>query len=725
MTSSKDIKSKFTLQFEAKGTEQTKKKIDEINKGLSPDKMTGGFEALNKIQNRNIKQLAMMQKQVANLNRTFASLQQTVQKLATTLNKAGGAMGGGKGGPSGGGGGGPIVKNYYNFRNNQPSAPRSPATPRSYQSSRNLGPTLPPGWNVNRNTGISGPRPPATQRPSGNFFRGVLQGAGFGEFYPQTSRKGMLAQAGGRMVGGMAAGIGSMPFNGVTGLQQAVSAIPGGGVIAGALSAGQAATGDALAYQQSLLPLAPYLGRSGVSKFGAASRIADAARARQRLRMPTSSSPIAMEAMGDLMGTTTSETSPSLGGIVTQHRSDRRRDSLNSEVERVINQIGTSAFNKANPLAGLAGIGLSQGGLNATETNKFVQGLAGRGGGFPGNGFTSAALSAQTSFGVGTGTSGAFLQASRRGGITGGGNATESMINAMKAAFTAGLDQSEVHEFLENIADRQEQSFKTGINANAASLGTLQGTVAQTGLGVMRGQFIGNQLLNHAQGISQNGPQSAADMLMLQKFGGFKGGSLEDLFGSMGNMEDLNGLKPEQFLDFVKTINSGSGGGTGGKFSIKNVFRKMGAPVTNSEVELLQKAASGAKLTDAELAKVSDVQSKLTSGKSKADNLNANSLNAGASADVNTLAGGVKSKASIDDLNIVIGTKLLPSMIEFEKAAQQSALALTAFEPTLKLISGSTLAIASKLPAFAASMEKLIEHMMRLIGVTDISVGPN
>lgn len=724
MTSGKEIRSKFKLEFDTPGADQAKKKVDKIRESLG--KLGDGSKAVNAnalsaITHRNLKQMAVLQKQVGQLAGSFKSLNEAVQKLTASINHGGGGgrgRGGGGGpppaggaGPSGGGGGG--------------------------------GPSPAP----RRGSVRGGSRHP------GSFFRGLIQGAGFGEFYPDQSRAGMMKQAGGRMLGQMGAGIASMPFTGLQGMQQGLAGIPFvGGIAAGALSAGQADAQKALGYQQNLLGLAPYLNtrniarahvaastaRSGVLARGIThateadvltpaltanqdeaerEAIFDARRpgsgsAHQNVIMPT---PIGGGGGGQLASIGSARRD-----VITQamrEEDTRRQGILDTEADRA----ARAAQSGMNPLGNLNSAAANLGAMDANEAAKFAQGLLGRSGGqLGGKGlgseFVNNAIAAKTVFGAGGDITGAFGQAARRGGIVGGGNSSEALIKAIQAGMSAGMDDSEVRDFLQTVAQAQEQFLRTGIPVNPQSMATAMGTMASTGLGVGRGSAVGQQLTGHAQQISQTGPQSAADMLMLQKFGNFKGGGLDDLESAMEKLENLQDLKPEQFLDFISSISKGSGGGSQGRYALRSVFGGMGAKLGIGESKLIQKAADGGQLTDGEKKQVAAIQSEMARRTSEAQGLGGTGLQNRASGTVGTLAPGVRTQAGIENLNIAIGQKLLPTMANFEKVAQKSAESLKEFAPTLEAVSGATLGIASKLPGIAAGVQDIFNLILRFIG---------
>ena len=87
----------------------------------------------------------------------------------------------------------------------------------------------------------------------GAFTQGLAQGATGGEYYERGP--GLGRQVVGRMVGGAARGLASSPFTGLSGFSQAVTALPGGEVVAGMLSAAMSMVQDQYGYQNAQMQL--------------------------------------------------------------------------------------------------------------------------------------------------------------------------------------------------------------------------------------------------------------------------------------------------------------------------------------------------------------------------------------------------------------------------------------------------------------------------------------
>lgn len=680
MANSKDIRSKFRLEFEAPGAEATKKKIDKITQALSPAKMATGLEVLSKITHRNLRQMAALQKQVQGLATTFKGLEKIVDRIGKAMDKieGGGGRGGGKRGGAGGGG---------------------------------------PGGSK-------------AQRPDASFSRGFLQGTGLGDYFPQKRLPGQMRQAAGNITGqavrGAASrgaqifgGIRSMPFTGLQGMQTAAMGIPiVGGALAGALGQGQAAATKHLDFQRSMLALAPHLrfGGGGMTKGRKASPQEFAF---NQLQFPATPNGPTEPRFNHKTGKV--EMQP----IYTKSRlssadlkqADEQAIATARPLPRDKGEAPHRIRGRASGMQELAKAGRNLGAMDMTQTNQFASQFMGRSGG----GLDEAlkqhtiqrGIAAQTLFGVGGETTGAFGKAARRGGIVGGqGNGGQALEDAIKAGMSAGMDQTEVRDFLEEIAGAQQRFMTTGIPVNPKSLAMLQGTAAGTGLGVGRGMAVGSAFANRAQQISQNGPETATDFLMLQKFTNFKGGSLEDLEDAMEKMENLQDLKPEQFLDFIRSLSQGAGGGTAGRFSSRSALKGIGAPIGIKESKTLDAVLSG-NASPEQMAQVAAIQQQVAQGARKAQGFTSEGAAAGV---VDDSASGVKRQAGIENTLIGAGGGLLKTMQDLEESQAQVVTGLSNLAPTLSALSEGALETAKKVPAIAQSLEDLIELAKRFLG---------
>lgn len=109
------------------------------------------------------------------------------------------------------------------------------------------------------------------KKRAGSFTQGLLQGAVPAAAYLQRG-PGMFRQAMGAALGSsgrqFAGGAMAAPFTGMQGITQGLSALPGGGLVAGQMQAAMGLAGNALASKQAQMDLAPFLGVGGAPKGG-------------------------------------------------------------------------------------------------------------------------------------------------------------------------------------------------------------------------------------------------------------------------------------------------------------------------------------------------------------------------------------------------------------------------------------------------------------------------
>lgn len=727
MTSSKDIRSQFKLEFSAPGVEKATKQVDKINKALSPQKMGGGMSQLEKLTRRNMKQMAALQKQVEGLAKTFTNLDKVVTKLSKSTGKK--TFGTAD----------TVIKQRVVDRP-PPRLPRGPMH----------GPPLPPGWRPRS----GGPSQPPSHQQDPSFLRGVFQGAGMGDYYPQQQRSGMYRQVAGNVVGKglrygaghaaqMGSGLAHMPFSGLSGLQTAAAGIPVvGGIVAGTLQQGQAATQRALGYQASKIPLGGFMGQRGFADMGRAASESDAARKRvmgQSLSsFSVNAAPEAAElgrrgeaialrseqiqarsaGLGRGLGTRTGGVTAGAPEIAAQELADLQDTFKGAEKDfnkavvtkqekaraEAAEKAASEAFAKFDPFAKMAKMGVGFG-KNAEETNQYALGLMKRGGGtLPGlmndsGGLLEKALQTSTVFGTGPETAGAFFAGQQRGGIRGKGTAGENLEQTLKDAIAAGMDNAETAEFLEQIASAQAEFLRTGIPVNPSSIAQLAGAVGQA-TGVARGTNIASSLAGAVQNVGAKGPQDAMDFLMLQRVGKFGGGGLEDLEAAQERMQNMDKMAPEDFMDLIKAISGGSGGGASGRFALRSAFASKGASVNIEEARRLQALATGGTLSEEDAAFVKKQQA----GMGGAFDL------AGASERTMGMAGGIQTQKGIENLLTFSGQRLLPAMQDLEASQAHAVKALSEMSPSLKVLSQGALDVAKVLPELTRTLQEWMSH---------------
>ena len=190
----KEIQSRFKLKFETSGAPQVQKTVDKLSEALSPKAIGAGMEALAEANEAVLKQLDDMAKKARKVSREQSRI-------------GGGGGGSGRGGSGGAGAG---------------------------------------------SGGGSG------GKGRGAFTQGLAQGATGSEYIERGP--GIGRQLAGRAVGGalrtgagVASGLGNTSFNGVAGLQQAVSAVSP--MLAGIMGNAVAAVQDQYGFQNAQMGL--------------------------------------------------------------------------------------------------------------------------------------------------------------------------------------------------------------------------------------------------------------------------------------------------------------------------------------------------------------------------------------------------------------------------------------------------------------------------------------
>lgn len=104
------------------------------------------------------------------------------------------------------------------------------------------------------------------------FSRGVAQGLGVGEYFPEQTPGGFGRNLAGRavggfarrMIGGVGGGMAAMPFTGASGLSTSLGALPGGGLLQGQLQASMGNAASALGYVQQQHSMNRFMGGSAL-----------------------------------------------------------------------------------------------------------------------------------------------------------------------------------------------------------------------------------------------------------------------------------------------------------------------------------------------------------------------------------------------------------------------------------------------------------------------------
>ena len=516
---------------------------------------------------------------------------------------------------------------------------------------------------------------------------------------------GMRRQALGMMAGGLlrrgVGGLGAAAFGGVSGLQQAISALPGGGIIAGQLGAAAGFAGQALQYQRQRLEAAPFVGETG----GRELETFMATRRRRRISARELAFIEGQPGMGGMIRT--------VGGEYVLKSSEEGRHLLAGRArlaaegkapryktawtERIAGG-ETEAQHKERidqfereraRLAGrtIGGMGLRLRGIGRQEALQESAAIMQAAGGAIGPGgmtaeqqrFMGTAMSARTRFGLGPEVTGAFGAGARRGGLVGArGRAGEALTEALADAVKMGLEGSEVNTYMQIVAQGIQSFEQTGIPFSKEAISAMGLEFSKAGIAGTRAARIAGGVQRYVSGIGQRGIRGGLDIMALQAFGGYTGaGGAEELERAMIQAEEMGGklrkggvgaIEPGGAMaGLMKKIMAMRGGGAGGRFFLREQLGKMGIAVGTREMSLLGKKLAGEKLTEVEQGYVDVEAERRREGKIKAAKIGTpEGLMAEAAG---MIPASLKRQAAITNQQLAVGQKMLPTIQNLETAS--------------------------------------------------------
>jgi hypothetical protein len=200
------------------------------------------------------------------------------------------------------------------------------------------------------------------------------------------------------------------------------------------------------------------------------------------------------------------------------------------------------------------------------------------------------AMEALQGFGVDPATTGQFLFAERRGGLVGrhGDATSDVMVDAITNAMQAGLEGSEITDYLQQIASGIADFKHSGIPFNDRALATLSQGLAMS-VGGVRGARIAGSVVGAARQTALEGPQNFGDILMLQRLGGLNTSgpiSADDLLAAEMRLEEGD-FGPEQIRGLMSDISRSFGRGAAGVRATRRFFGKRGIGMSLKETQRL------------------------------------------------------------------------------------------------------------------------------------------
>ena len=607
------------------------------------------------------------------------------------------------------------------------------------------------------------------QQARGGFGQGFMQTAmpGMASMFLQRG-PGMMRQAGGQMLGGMArragrfgAGLGQAAFTGVGGLQQALGAIPlVGGVAAGQLGAVAGHSQQALQWQQQRLQMAPFMetgmsGRDrrqlggveqGLQGVKQSRKIADFAR---RMAAAPKSAELAEDpsrAMMARMGMIAPGRKKVISTFLTEEEKEqdptRRQLKIISDAEKQVDVrekkllAQRREIRARTPMGQIAGAGRELLGVGRQEAAQRTAQLFQVGGGrFTGGAGqqqqVKAAFAAQTMYGVGPEAAGGFLQAGRRGGLVGGrGRGMEAMTEGIGDALRLGLEGSEITQYLQQMAQGIQQFQATGIPFNKDSISSMATEFGKAGIGGPRGAAMAGGMQQYVQGIGQRGISSGIDLMAMQAFGGFSGGGPQDYEQAILQMESMQGVGAggieagTPMGDMAKKlIEMGGGARGGGATFLRGAMGRMGVKMGMGEAMALTERVTGEKTSltpeQREAAGIDVAGEAVRRGggrKEAAKVATVDQLVKAAANRVNALGPNLKMQASIMDKQLAVGQKALEAVQNLELSSLNVNQAfITMAGPALNGFSETMLSLTAELNKLVKSEGGVIAAIGKMI----------
>jgi hypothetical protein len=598
----------------------------------------------------------------------------------------------------------------------------------------------------------------------GRFYKGLLQGL-VPEINNIKEGPGMWRQALGAEIGkrsrGVGAGMANTFTHGIGGIAQALQSVPGGGFMSAPMMMAMGFAQQNLAYQGVQNQALPFLNvRGGGLSVSEAERRRYAA-AWDPKRVAARETQAARMAQEKVAGIPDAEFLPGgkhapdawvtseLGGLEAAARKrwrhgpkgmweedappETRRDLANrrkmvaaggrarlAEEQQgdIVTELRRQAMNKAGArpqtlrsLIAETGVDF---GMAAPEALQMIAQVSqvggGRGAALQAQGMVPAAMAAQTGYGIGAETSGAFLQAGRRGGLVGGlGDAGGALAGAIQDGLKLGLQGSELTDWVAKIGEGIQQWRQTGIPFNKDSTAALAGAVAGVGLGATRGAVVAQGLATAAQGLSQRGPSSPEELMMLQEVGGWKPGTGAAGFeAAQAQLEGGKGLTSEAVQRLMKRAMSAGGGGAGGRLVARRMLKQLGIQTGVEEMQGWGAQLEGGEMPAELKARIEQGRADQEAGAKEADQIRRLGLEEVVSRQV---AGGTKQQAGLTNKEISIGGGMLKTMFNLEEgthAMARSFEVLAGRGGPLEKLTDATRTLSSEMPKLAAKLRFLV-----------------
>lgn len=554
------------------------------------------------------------------------------------------------------------------------------------------------------------------RKRSSAFGMGVMQGAGFGEYFPE---QGLSRNMAGRAAGsfgrgvfnaGFAGSVGSA-FSGASGVSTALQGVPVvGGMFAGQLQATMAAAQEALGYEGVKMGLARYgfTGEGGSVTAKKPTFTADEKKFEAEFtaeeRDQQVNRAIEQERAGE-----------GAYGDYTELRDQevKRRMALEKSIGpravAALDRVREGRFGEEKKMTrpSLFGVGANFG-MALPETAQFAgQILETAGGAFQQLNARnlSTALGAERRYGVDAGTSGAFLRGGRTGGA-GGQNGEQALVSALRAAVELGLQGSDLTAYMRDTAGALMAFDQTGIPIDIDSLAALQKGVALSGFGTQQGARIGRGLRDVGAEIGGGGPKNAAQMLIFRQMFGYQGGGVQDFFGA--SMKASQGkFQPGGFQNLLGSVMQGQGSDATEKNAI---FLQQFLQQAGIQIGLPQ----AYDVARGDQTAIAATQRDIAAGAAASSGMTAEGI---ATAGIGATPGAMRTAAGVTNARIGAGQEMLPAMQEFEKAQSAMLRNASEFSGVVKILAENAKEISKSFGPGASKLADILEALAIRVGL--------
>jgi hypothetical protein len=457
----------------------------------------------------------------------------------------------------------------------------------------------------------------AAQQRRRSFFGGLMQGAGVAQYMP--AGPGMGARTAGALLGGGVRRMGGMatsPFlmPGMGGLSQAASMIPiVGAGISGALSTAAGAYQSAVGYDRARLENLPHAGavqsRRWIPKKGLSLKDMPSPEESQMAR--DFKSGMYDETMAREPGKFIGK--PKEHGAVWDARAGKWgpppvtiQEAEAATWRKRTPEEARAAAAETHPAAAAAaakydkwkaaqgdkskgrweaftetGPGMEAGaryGLGPTQMQAaYGQFMGARGGIWDPTSKPQfmESMAAKARFGIDPGTAGRFARAGIAGGGGRGIEAAQGLSGTLQAAFRAGLEGSQIAEYLQTLVQLTEQAERSGVKIDVREFNRMAGGLTGIGIEGLQAQRIAGGLTQAGMGLAERGVSKPADMIMLRAAGFRPEQGAEGYAKAMRKLE--GGLDVDMMQNLLATSAEGvKAGGFGPEMQSLLLKRLMG-----------------------------------------------------------------------------------------------------------------------------------------------------